>query len=565
MKVVILSGGSGNASLIKGLLSVYPQIDIKIIVNAYDDGKSTGVCRKITNTLGVSDVRKNHYRLYELTHTINKGIKAFYNSRHDLPKGAECSYVIKELERCEMSFLSEFVERFFVSINDVNAFDFKDFNLSNIVYSQMYKEKGYEYTNAFFSDFLGIKDVVLINSFDNVCIGAITQNGLLSREEEIVDFCNKNDKIHTIDYHGSSKEKGLLNPKAIEAIKDADLIVISSGTFWSSIYPTLEYGSLYKYINMSNAAKFWIMNNEEDKDAIGVGSNDFISIVETLGLNLQRFVIFENTEAVASLRQSNYRLDILRMDMGNIKGSHDYYKLANCVLRKYYHLDVKYDKIFVDFDDTIWARNDGCLDVSKCNVLMASELPNCHIVTGNSYANIKVKIKQVAKCSSWHNTIWADASSLGYANDRICDVISKHIIAHDNVNRIMEFMPLFVDKSLISINNEFFPACIKIRPIIDSENRIRIWTLINEHLKVLGLSHIIEARLSGKSSIDIVSKNNDKKHVLEKMATDDDLTLYIGDDVLNGNDKNIANLCTNSIHVKDVHETNVIFKLLKEI
>ena len=43
MNIVILSGGSGNDSLIKGLKEMYPESDIKVIINAYDSGKSTGI------------------------------------------------------------------------------------------------------------------------------------------------------------------------------------------------------------------------------------------------------------------------------------------------------------------------------------------------------------------------------------------------------------------------------------------------------------------------------------------------------------------------------------------
>ena len=71
LKITILSGGSGNDALIKGLKQIYEDCEIKVIVNAYDNGKSTGVCRKLTNTLGVSDIRKNHIRLYK---TINPHI-----------------------------------------------------------------------------------------------------------------------------------------------------------------------------------------------------------------------------------------------------------------------------------------------------------------------------------------------------------------------------------------------------------------------------------------------------------------------------------------------------------
>ena len=70
MKIVVLSGGSGNDALIKGLnaYAVNGGFELHVIVNAYDNGKSTGVCRAVTDTLGVSDIRKNHIRMYEALH-----------------------------------------------------------------------------------------------------------------------------------------------------------------------------------------------------------------------------------------------------------------------------------------------------------------------------------------------------------------------------------------------------------------------------------------------------------------------------------------------------------------
>ena len=57
--ILIFSGGSGSNLLIEYLKKI-PNLDITIIVNAYDNGKSTGVLRKsISNFLGPSDIRKN--------------------------------------------------------------------------------------------------------------------------------------------------------------------------------------------------------------------------------------------------------------------------------------------------------------------------------------------------------------------------------------------------------------------------------------------------------------------------------------------------------------------------
>src|SRR5574344_474667 len=67
-KIVIFTGGSGSTQLQKGLvkdLGINPK-DISLILNMYDNGKSTGECRTSHNILGPSDLRKNQMLGYKL-------------------------------------------------------------------------------------------------------------------------------------------------------------------------------------------------------------------------------------------------------------------------------------------------------------------------------------------------------------------------------------------------------------------------------------------------------------------------------------------------------------------
>ena len=55
----MFSGGRGTESLTEAFVS-HPQIDLSLLVNAYDDGLSTGRLRRfIPGLLGPSDFRKN--------------------------------------------------------------------------------------------------------------------------------------------------------------------------------------------------------------------------------------------------------------------------------------------------------------------------------------------------------------------------------------------------------------------------------------------------------------------------------------------------------------------------
>ena len=57
LNVVVLNGGRGAATLIPTLLS-RQGLHVTSIVNAYDDGKSTGEIRRRFGMLGPSDIRK---------------------------------------------------------------------------------------------------------------------------------------------------------------------------------------------------------------------------------------------------------------------------------------------------------------------------------------------------------------------------------------------------------------------------------------------------------------------------------------------------------------------------
>jgi 2-phospho-L-lactate transferase/gluconeogenesis factor (CofD/UPF0052 family) len=57
LNVVVLNGGRGAKALIPALLN-QPDLKVTSIVNAYDDGKSTGEIRRFFGMLGPSDIRK---------------------------------------------------------------------------------------------------------------------------------------------------------------------------------------------------------------------------------------------------------------------------------------------------------------------------------------------------------------------------------------------------------------------------------------------------------------------------------------------------------------------------
>ena len=82
MNIVLINGGRGATSLINELKKIN-NCKIYSIVNAYDDGKSTGAIRDFFKILGPSDIRKVQSAFLN-KHNLNyKIFKKFFDFRFD--------------------------------------------------------------------------------------------------------------------------------------------------------------------------------------------------------------------------------------------------------------------------------------------------------------------------------------------------------------------------------------------------------------------------------------------------------------------------------------------------
>jgi len=96
LKVVLFSGGSGTQSITEAFLR-HPQISLTILINAYDDGHSTGRLRRfVPGMLGPSDVRKNVNRLMPAVERAQKSLKLI--SDHRLPAGISRADALRSID-----------------------------------------------------------------------------------------------------------------------------------------------------------------------------------------------------------------------------------------------------------------------------------------------------------------------------------------------------------------------------------------------------------------------------------------------------------------------------------
>ena len=251
--------------------------------------------------------------------------------------------------------------------------------------------------------------------------------------------------------------------------------------------------------------------------------------------------------------------------MGNVKGKHIGERYVKAILKIFYDLKPlsDYDKIIFDFDDTLWSRNEDLLEISIDNIKRLNTLKEkALIVSGNSYKSIKTKLSRIygSGLDAFDVYIWADANSTLFKNNNPINYAEDLLIDKKYIGDIIKFLNS-LDMSDFEINDTDHPAYIKIKPLSELERTLLV-ALIDTKFS----DYAIKAMKTGYTTIDIISQNNTKgKLFTDVIDPNRELkTLYLGDEIDSGNDKDISKLCSQCIRVASVKDTNIILKLLED-
>src|SRR5216683_7673578 len=99
-RIALFCGGRGSATIIRELLRS-PEVQLALLVNAYDDGLSTGELRNfIPGMLGPSDFRKNFSYLLDLYSDEQYALKNLIEFRLPLDFGAMQIEALDRFVRC---------------------------------------------------------------------------------------------------------------------------------------------------------------------------------------------------------------------------------------------------------------------------------------------------------------------------------------------------------------------------------------------------------------------------------------------------------------------------------
>lgn len=621
MKIVILAGGTGSIALQTGLYNTLEslskdEVDIKILTNAYDNGLSTGSVRKVMGgrILGPSDVRKNQttrLKLEQPESPWHKLLDIRFTSTSD--KAEDFCYV--EINRALVNGLSEksalilhsAISEYFRT-PDATKIDYNDFSLANIIYAGLAKQNGYSLRKAatIMAGLMGIKDNVILNDDRSLFLGAITRSGIrVTDEGDIVCWGNEEDPFEDLFFvdHNGEEAKPVLCDEAKEAITAADMIIMSSGTQWSSLIPTYASIGFYSAIAETDAKILMVMNRQPDKDSPGQTPSDIIDlltstfipeglinlIIDTSGHVRMTSVTADSADQCASVNY--FDMELIRDGSKNISPSkHNPYRLAHTVAKTYFGISNDIPKsIIFDYDDTLVGRGNKFIESSTYNIkginMLNEQDCGISICTGNSVKALNLKCQEIYDNSmmpvSFKNTditVYADggvnkyAYPLHYADEEQTPKFVKHLddkftLGRSEISLInSRLRDAHIPVSKIENRGD---TVIALKPI-DPEYRDSIIELLKYkfYINEIGQPNTWEIASSGRTTIEISKKGISKTFAVKEVLKNNPYSVfYVGDELDSGNDyavKQLSNQYSNlkCIKVKSPAETAFLIHVL---
>jgi 2-phospho-L-lactate transferase/gluconeogenesis factor (CofD/UPF0052 family) len=600
MNVLIFSGGTGSVAIQTGLHQLYGNnVDVRVITNTQDNGKSTGTVRKVLDGKinGPSDLRKNQVLRYELKggnanliHLLNRR----FNCASQEAKALCLSFInnmsivserAPKLDSLALNTMIKGVETYFSFPKSLQV-DYVDFSLANIIYAGLAAENFSlaEAGKIMARNVMQIpEDAIIVADDKPLYLQARTQSGrVIADEGDIVDWNNVEDKIidtFFVDEHGH-EATATLTSEAQSAINQADIIIFSSGTQWSSLIPTYQHLMFDEAIKSSSARKYLIVNNVQDKDMAGVNATEMLSILGDRYLNLKEIVCVFNTKANPDMQPDdnfmkfkgwNYISEDISEVGGNVK-VHDGRKLAKIIMFDYYWKHLKNDIFVFDYDDTLVGRNSTYNDASRDNkdlFLRCSTIPDkfFSICTGNSIKAINFKdhrnsasnVVIYAECGvnryELKNELTNVFESLELTLSPPTVLAPEYIFSQKQIDEVMETLEeIGINISKIQNRNN---AIISIKPI-DVEYRKPLAMFIQMMFPNLAV------RITGRTTIDI-SLGATKDVIMKELSTfNTGRITVVGDESHEGgNDYSLAmHDRTDFIDVKNPKDTNVFLTTL---
>ena len=353
LNVVILNGGRGASSIIPALLS-RQRLHVTSIVNAYDDGKSTGAIRRFFGMLGPSDIRKVQELMLSKDDPDHENYVTLFQFRFPLDCNRE-----DVLEQLKLFLDSESVELVGIHLNNIRVreklkyflaeflaglnaiekawqeqFDFADCSIMNCLYAGAFlaSNRNIEQATISIDRLFQLRGKVLPTSIEDKKLVAQRENGeILYSEAEIVELRSnvRVEQIYLLDQSldrstfeilDNNEKRSYLErhhcyvgvSRGVRlALQRAEIIIYSAGTQHSSLYPTYMSAGLAESISDNHSAlKVFITNIGADYETPSYKASDYIlGAHRYLNLSDERNYSMEELFDVIFINQSHFKDD----------------------------------------------------------------------------------------------------------------------------------------------------------------------------------------------------------------------------------------------------------------
>lgn len=255
-RIVVIGGGTGIHNLLIGLKK-YTQ-NITAIVSAMDSGGSSGLLRDQFGHLPPGDVRQSLVALSP-DRVAFLNLRKLFNYRFNRGAGLEGH---------------TFGNLFLTALTEIEGSE----------------EKAIEAAGKI----LGIKGHVVPVTLQQSHLTAKYSDGTVITGEHEIDEPKHDGKMKIVDFYLTPKVNA--NPKAVLAIKNADLIIIGPGDLYTSLIANLVVDGITDAIVQSKAKKVYVVNlMTKFGQTYSFKAKEHVAEVEKyLGNNVLNYVLVNN-------------------------------------------------------------------------------------------------------------------------------------------------------------------------------------------------------------------------------------------------------------------------------
>ena len=248
-RIVALGGGTGLSTMLRGLK--HYSSNITAIVTMADDGGSSGELRK-HGMLPPGDLRN-------------------------------CIAALAEAE----PLMTDLFQHRFVGLGDL-----KGHSLGNLFVAAMYEKTGdFDAAVREVSKVLAIRGRVLPSTIEDIRLSAETKDGSIIHGQANVN------QARDIQCVSITPENPRALPGAVEAIREAEIIIIGPGSLFTSIIPNLLVPEIAEALKASQAPKIYVCNvMTQPNETLDMSAADHVrAITRHIGQGVITHVLLNST------------------------------------------------------------------------------------------------------------------------------------------------------------------------------------------------------------------------------------------------------------------------------